>query len=86
MNEEQLRPLIVKHAKFAFKAKSDTESSGGLPYNLHKAISFIRTMNVLLNGLREFFVPLLPLYFDNIISVVSNLSQQSQAEDKKRKR
>jgi hypothetical protein len=73
MNEEQLRPLIVKHAKLSFKEKTDIESS--LPYNMHKSISFIRTMNVLLGGLREFFVPLMPLYFENILSVVSILSQ-----------
>jgi hypothetical protein len=65
MNEEQLRPLIVKHAKFSFKEKPETE--GGFSYNVHKSISFIRTMNVLLGGLREFFVPLMPLYFDNIL-------------------
>lgn len=74
MNEEQLRPLIVKQAKFSFKEKSDEDSS--LPYNIHKSICFMRTMNVILGGLREFFVPLMPLYFDNILNFISYLSQQ----------
>jgi len=73
MNEEQLRPLIVKHAKFSFKEKAENEA--GFAFNLHKSISFIRTMNVLLGGLREFFVPLMPLYFENVLSILNVFSQ-----------
>ncbi len=73
MNEDQLRPLIVKQTKWAFKSKNlETEA---FPYNLHKSISFLRSMNALLNGLREFFVPLMPLYFDKVINIVTLLGQ-----------
>jgi hypothetical protein len=43
-------------------------------------------MNALLNGLREFFVPLMPLYFDRIINIISILGQQKEQENLKRKR
>ena len=43
-------------------------------------------MNALLNGLREFFVPLMPLYFEKIITIINILGQQKEQEDKKRKR
>jgi U3 small nucleolar RNA-associated protein 10 len=84
MNEDQLRPLIVKQTKWAFKSKNTEGES--FPYNLHKSISFLRSMNALLNGLREFFVPLMPLYFDRVISIISILGQQKEQENLKRKR
>jgi len=84
MNEEQLRPLVVKQTKFSFKSMADSDS--GFPYNLHKAISFIRSMNVLLSGLREFFVPLLPLYFENVLAVITLLGEHQEEENIKRKR
>jgi hypothetical protein len=43
MNEEQLRPLIVKQTKWAFKAKKQEDA---FPYNLHKVISFLRSVRV----------------------------------------
>lgn len=66
LNEEQLRPLIVRQAKHAFKTTNDD----AFPYNMHKLIVFFTSMNQLLNVLREFFVPLLPLYFERILPVL----------------
>lgn len=78
MNEEQLRPLVVKQVKHAFKAD----------VNKHKAIVFFRTVNTVLNGMKEFFVPLLPLYFDKLLEVLVFLGgqQQHQESNLKRKR
>lgn len=76
MNEEQLRPLIVKQVKHAFKAD----------ISKHRAIVFFRTVNTLLTGMKEFFVPLLPLYFDKLLEVLIFLGDHQQLESAKRKR
>ena len=82
MNEEQLRPLIVKQAKQAFKQNEE-----GFLFNKHKAIVFFRTINILLTGLKEFFVPLLPLYFDKLLDTLTAFNQGSSSDDSvKRKR
>lgn len=69
MNEEQLRPLIVRQSKWAFK----TKKTDGFAFNMHKVIVFLTTANKLLEGLKEFFVPLLPLYFDKVLAALSAL-------------
>lgn len=38
-------------------------------------------MNTLLNGLREFFVPLLPLYFEKLLNALVSFSQASQTAE-----
>jgi len=76
MNEVQLRPLIVKQVKHAFKAD----------INKHRAIVFFRTFNTLLTGMKEFFVPLLPLYFDKLLEILVFLGDQQQETTAKRKR
>lgn len=43
MSEEQLRPLIVRQAKWAFKNKTAEDST--FLYNKHKAIVFFRTVS-----------------------------------------
>jgi BP28CT (NUC211) domain len=76
MSEEQLRPLIVKHAKQAFK-QTDNEA---FPYNKHRVIVFLRVMNTLLRGMKEFFVPVLPLYFEKVLSCVQTFSQNQSGD------
>jgi len=43
MNEEQLRPLIVRQTKWAFKSKSHEDFA--FTFNKHKVIMFLRTVS-----------------------------------------
>lgn len=77
--------------KWAFKPKKQDSPGFVFPFNLHKAIVFYRIMNVVLQSIKEFFVPLLPLYFDRTIEVLKALhkgseSNNSQTPGKKRNR
>lgn len=54
---------------------------------MHKSIVFFRFMNILLNGLREYFVPMLTLYFEKNIELMTTMVELSgTTENKKRKR
>ena len=79
LNEEQLRPLVVKQVKKAFK-------EGEEMWDMHKAIMMVRVMNTLLDGLKEYFVPLIGLYIDKIIDILKFMGEQSSNQEKKRKR
>lgn len=70
MSEDQLRPLIVKQVKQAFV---QTEGEA-FAFNKHRVIMFFRVVNTLLNSMREFFVPILPLYFDKVLSCLTIFS------------
>ncbi|TNV87638.1 hypothetical protein FGO68_gene2900 [Halteria grandinella] len=82
MSEDQLRPLIVKQVKQAFIAQEGEAFS----FNKHRVIMFFRTINTLLGSMREFFVPMLPLYFEKLLACLTLFGQSAQTESLKRKR
>lgn len=47
---------------------------------------FFRTINTLLGSMREFFVPMLPLYFEKLLACLTLFGQSAQTESLKRKR
>jgi len=61
LNEEQLRPIVVKLMKWGFKRAQSPEN---FPYKLHRLILFFKVTSGVTDLLKEFFVPLLPIYID----------------------
>eukprot|EP00347_Sterkiella_histriomuscorum_P023758 403333488 len=84
LNEDQLRPIIVKLSKWAFKTINDADQA--VPFNIFKTTVFYRCLNTVLNTIKEFFVPLLPLYFERTLELLISLASQQQATGKKRGR
>ncbi|CDW83415.1 heat repeat-containing protein 1 [Stylonychia lemnae] len=81
LNEDQLRLIIVKLTKWGFKS---TKEDTSFHYNIHKTTQFFRAINTVLNGLKEFFVPLLPLYLEKLIDVLTVFGQSKISQGKKR--
>ena len=61
LNEEQLRPIVLSLTKWALKTKDGQE------INHQKAIVLCKLFSCVLETLKEFFVPFLPLYFETFI-------------------
>ena len=67
LSEEQLRPIILSLTKWAMKTKEDKE------FNHYKVIMLCKLLTGVLNTLKEFFVPLFPIYFEPMIVHVLNV-------------
>lgn len=79
LNEEQLRPIILSLTKWASKIKDGQE------VNHQKAIVLCKLLSCVLETLKEFFVPFLPLYFETfIMPVLKSLTTQLKGSGKKR--
>jgi hypothetical protein len=80
LNEEQLRPFILSIVNWAMKP---TDSG----FNPLKATILCQVLIGVLHTLREFFVPLIGLYFEPVIlEVLRYTSEQLQSAKSKRKR
>lgn len=65
--------MIGKLTKWAFKAKI------GQAYNFAKTIIFLRVVNTLIKGLKEFAIPVLSIYIDYLIEMMMVLTNQDQS-------
>ena len=68
-------PLIIKVVKWAYSKKRLTLELES-PINLHRATLMIKLFNGLLNALRDFFVPLITLYFEKLVELITSLVAQ----------
>jgi len=81
LNEEQLRPCILKVTKWAMREKSEQE------FDFHKAFMLCKLLSGVLETLREFFVPLLSLFFEPaILKIMNTLTNLLRASNAKRSR
>jgi hypothetical protein len=81
LNEEQLRPFILSIVKWAMNAKEEES------FNVYKATILCQALSGVLHTLREFFVPLIALYFEPVIlEVLKYLGEALASAKSKRKR
>ena len=81
LTEEQLRPFILSIVKWAMKVNSKT---GG--FNIYKASMLCQVLIGVLHALREFFVPLIGLYFEPVILLVFKHTTEALASTKQKKK
>lgn len=59
LSEEQLRPVILRITKWAMKEKGEEA------FDFQKALMFCKLLSGVLETLKEFFVPLIAIFYDN---------------------
>ena len=68
LSEEQLRPCILRITKWAMKEKGEQE------FDFHKALIFCKLLSGVLETLKEFFVPLIGIFFEaGILKILTTL-------------
>ena len=81
LTEEQLRPVIVSITKWAMKEKNEHE------FDFHKAVIFCKLLSGVLETLKEFFVPLLAIFFEPaILKIIMTLAKLLKGAGAKRSR
>ena len=58
LNEEQLRPVVLKVVQWAMKEKDDQE------FDFNKALVLCQLLSGVLQTLKEFFVPFLAIFLE----------------------
>ena len=76
LTEEQLRPFILSITKWAMKVKE------GESFNVYKATVLCQVLVGVLHTLREFFLPLIGLYFEPVILEVLKFLGEALLSDK----
>jgi hypothetical protein len=71
LNDEQLRPQLIKILKMVTKKK---EGEHVIPYDLHKSVIFFRLMTGILATIKDFFVPSYSVYFDFQLELLAGLN------------
>ena len=61
LSEEQLRPVVASVTKWAMKEKGEQE------FDFHRALVLCKLLTGVLDSLKEFFVPLLGIFFEPAI-------------------
>lgn len=68
LSEEQLRPCILRVTKWAMKAK------GELEFDFQKALVFCKLLCGVFETLKEFFVPLMSIFFEaGVMNILATL-------------